>query len=545
MQKISSLPWIVLGISLLITIVVWSSFLQTESKIQQIEFNATTEQITFEIIKNLEEYEQVLVGAKGLFGASEKVEYDEWKKFIKIQELETRYPGMQGIGYVHHITNEEKDDFINEMKSYGIEDYTITPEGIRDEYFPVMFLEPQDFRNKRALGYDIYVEETRHQAVEILKNTKEMTFTGKIILVQETEKNIQNGFLMLVPIFSNEIAPNSGMNELEGIVYAVFRMDDFMNNVLDPKLFEMIHLEIYDDKVSEENILFNSGHFQIDEEKFSQINSEQLGNRNWVFSYHGIQPPLEGIEQNLVFIIPVIGICVSILLFYFVSIFVQNLKLTRESLKNEKMSAMGMMSSRIAHDIRNPLSIITVALENLKLLYGADESKAKQINKISKSVDSINNIIQDVLNFAKTEKLHLEVTTINTMLRKIVSGINLSDGIEIQLPEKDISINCDKSKMESVFVNLISNAIQAIQKDGKVTISAQDISNKVHLTFEDSGPGIPDNKLSEIFEPMFTTKKSGTGLGLSICKNIVEQHGGKISASNNPTKFVIELPKNL
>ena len=108
-----------------------------------------------------------------------------------------------------------------------MEDYTIKPEGIRDEYYPVMFLEPQDFRNKKAMGYDIFIEETRHNAVELVKNTGSTTVTGKIILVQETENDVQNGFLMLVPVYSNESNEMNESFELEGIVYSVFRINDF------------------------------------------------------------------------------------------------------------------------------------------------------------------------------------------------------------------------------------------------------------------------------------------------------------------------------
>jgi signal transduction histidine kinase len=95
-----------------------------------------------------------------------------------------------------------------------------------------------------------------------------------------------------------------------------------------------------------------------------------------------------------------------------------------------------------------------------------------------------------------------------------------------------------------LFSNLISNAVQAIGgKEGTVTVRLDDDLQDVIIEVEDSGPGIPDDVLPKIFEPLFTTKQYGTGLGLVSCKNIVDAHKGKITVQNNPTKFIIRIPK--
>lgn len=115
--------------------------------------------------------------------------------------------------------------------------------------------------------------------------------------------------------------------------------------------------------------------------------------------------------------------------------------------------------------------------------------------------------------------------------------------VKIDLQDSDIEIKCDSRKMESVFINLILNAIQAIDKNqGKITIRARKEGDFVAIDFEDTGPGIPEKIIDDIFDPLVTTKERGTGLGLSSCKNIIEQHGGSISAKNNPTIFTVKLP---
>jgi len=547
MKRVEILPWVILGISLVITLSLWENFLNSELNIQQMQFEANIIDATQKISDRLARYEQVLIGAKGLFAASEKVELDEWKKFIDVQKIDERFPGIQGVGYAHHITNEERDDFIEELKNFGETDYAIKPEGIRDEYYPVMFLEPQDFRNKKAIGYDIFVEETRHNAIGIVKSTGTTTITGKVMLIQETENDIQNGFLMLVPIYEKKLNGVESF-ELDGIVFAVFRMNDFVRGIFESGFFENTHMKIYDNGISDENLFFDSNHIiqkRFDEGEFSEIINVEVGNREWKIVFEGVQPPHQGIEQQILVAIPIIGFFVSILLFYFVRVFVENMKFSQESVKSEKMSIIGMMAARIAHDIRNPLTIINVCNENLKLMIGEDKIKQSQVEKISRSVKSISDIIEDVLTFAKNKKINKEKISIKTMLQNVLDEINIPDKIKIHIPKNHVIINCDKSKIESVFSNLISNSIQAIENEGKIAVYIKESPNKILIIFEDSGPGIPEEKLSEIFDVSFTTKQSGTGLGLSICKNIIEQHNGKIYVANNPTRFTLELPKGI
>ena len=104
-------------------------------------------------------------------------------------------------------------------------------------------------------------------------------------------------------------------------------------------------------------------------------------------------------------------------------------------------------------------------------------------------------------------------------------------------------LNCDAIKLEIVFGNILLNSIQAIaDTQGQVYVRFAKKSDSVIMEVTDSGPGIPQEHIDRIFDPLFTTKQKGTGLGLTSCKNIVEQHGGKISAKNNPTTITVVLP---
>ena len=111
--------------------------------------------------------------------------------------------------------------------------------------------------------------------------------------------------------------------------------------------------------------------------------------------------------------------------------------------------------------------------------------------------------------------------------------------------ETDVSIICDSRQLEIVFSNILMNAIQAMENSGQIKVRIIENEEDVNIEIEDSGPGVPEDKIDEIFDPLFTTKASGTGLGLVSCKNIIEQHKGSIKVKNNPTIFEIKIPKNL
>jgi len=122
--------------------------------------------------------------------------------------------------------------------------------------------------------------------------------------------------------------------------------------------------------------------------------------------------------------------------------------------------------------------------------------------------------------------------------------MNIPKNIKINLPKHDVSIYGNSSSLQIVGKNLILNAIQAIgNQEGNITIRFDDESKYIIIEVEDSGPGFSESKISEIFEPLVTTKQEGIGLGLVSCKSIIENHGGTITAKNNPTTFTIRLPK--
>ena len=215
-----------------------------------------------------------------------------------------------------------------------------------------------------------------------------------------------------------------------------------------------------------------------------------------------------------------------------------------ELVKSERLATIGTMASRIAHDLKQPLTIMYTYAEMLtpEILSKLDSKDKEKWLRLQNSIFDMNRIIEDVLDFARTTEIKKKKSSLLSILRLALNHVKSSYGIEINLPEKDISLNCDSRKIEGVMSNLLNNAVQALDGQGEIDVSISSDSKFVIIRIKDSGSGIPDENLDKIFEPMFTTKKTGTGLGLVICKSIVEQHGGTITVSNKPTTFTIKLP---
>lgn len=216
-----------------------------------------------------------------------------------------------------------------------------------------------------------------------------------------------------------------------------------------------------------------------------------------------------------------------------------------ELMKSEKLAIIGELASRMAHDLRNPLSTIKNTIEimeskpKLKI-----EEKLQYYGRLRRAMNRMSHQVDDVLDFVRTSELKLQPYSVLDIINSVKDGITIPNDVRIKIDQENVRINCDYRKIEAVFTNLLLNAIQAVENKGEVRIRIIDNSSDVLVAVEDSGPGILPENLNKIFDPLFTTKQLGTGLGLSICKSIVEQHGGSITVKNNPTTFLVRLPKN-
>ena len=221
-------------------------------------------------------------------------------------------------------------------------------------------------------------------------------------------------------------------------------------------------------------------------------------------------------------------------------------KLHHNVATSERLSSIGSLASRLAHDLRNPLSVIKNSLELLRIRLNPymDEKIDHQLAMVGRAVSRMSHQIEDVLDFVNISALRLEPSSIITIIESALLSTDIPKSVKITMPKNSATITCDPYRLEVVLSNLLKNASQAVKGNGEINIRIKDKNDDVIIEIEDSGPGIPENVMDKIFEPLFTTKQTGTGLGLASCKSIISKHGGTITAQNNPTVFSIQLPKN-
>lgn len=222
-----------------------------------------------------------------------------------------------------------------------------------------------------------------------------------------------------------------------------------------------------------------------------------------------------------------------------------------ELLKSERLSVIGQLSARIAHDLRNPISVIsnTSKMLRMKLQPHLDAKSEEQWNRLDRAVVRLIHQLEDVLDYVRTPQLKREYYPMSMIFHDVLERIEIPPNVEFHPSLTDATVYCDPGKMEIVFVNLLVNSIQAIDgKEGSIRVDITDNpdENFVLIKVSDSGPGIPEDVAAKIFEPLFTTKQVGTGLGLSSCKSIIMQHGGTIEIADSVegATFIIRIPKS-
>ncbi|GAB6076778.1 sensor histidine kinase [Desulfurobacterium crinifex] len=211
--------------------------------------------------------------------------------------------------------------------------------------------------------------------------------------------------------------------------------------------------------------------------------------------------------------------------------------------KAQKAQAWKEVARRIAHEIKNPLTPITLNAERIRRQFKKRNPQIEEI--IDKAVDSIlaeveviKRLIDEFRRFARLPLPEKKITNINELIRSTIEPYE--NKIKINFNLEDIpQIPVDRSLMREVFTNLIDNSIEAGATEFNVSTTTKD--GKVFIVFRDNGPGIPEEIADKLFVPYVSTKEEGWGLGLSIVKKIVEDHGGKIYTVDRNT-FVIELP---
>jgi len=228
-------------------------------------------------------------------------------------------------------------------------------------------------------------------------------------------------------------------------------------------------------------------------------------------------------------------------------------RLESQLIQSEKMAAIGQLAAGIAHEIRNPLAIIMNALYDLSEIVDTANPEVREDLQIAKDeMARVQEIINNLLEFSRESRAELERVDINDLLRKTLQLMHKSmQNADVRvITEFGLSAPCmaNQNALRQIFLNLITNAVQAMPQGGELRVRTESLPDKrVRIAVSDTGQGIPEEHLKDIFNPFFTTKApgQGTGLGLSVVHSVVRRFHGDISVRSKigeGTSFTIELP---
>jgi two-component system NtrC family sensor kinase len=220
--------------------------------------------------------------------------------------------------------------------------------------------------------------------------------------------------------------------------------------------------------------------------------------------------------------------------------------------QSEKLAAVGQLAAGVAHEINNPLTAILANAQMLQRRLPVDDELQESVDLIARAGERASQVVRNLLDFARKEEYRLVLTDVNETIQRAIELVQheLSKRAIHLIFEPDPNLPrllASRDHLSGVWLNLLLNAIDAIDRDGTIRVGTRLSAEKLYVTITDSGSGIPPERINRIFEPFYTTKAPGrgTGLGLSVCHRVVRQHGGSIQVNSQEgvgTEFTVELP---
>ena len=283
-----------------------SSRLEAEQDLQA-DFYFRARDAEARIAQRMSAYEQVLRGAQGLFAAFPQVDRRAFHDYVSALGLEQNYPGIQGVGFALLVPAEARARHVAALRREGFQDYLLRPEGERDPYTAIVYLEPFSGRNLRAFGYDMLSEPVRRAAMERARDTDVAALSGRVTLVQETGTEVQAGCLMYLPVYRKGARHETLLERhasLVGWVYEPFRMGDLMSGLLGERAAEL-EVWVYDGRAIADATLMYAARAggPAHRPSFEVVRTLEVAGRNWtlvVRSTPGFEARLDTAKSTLI-----------------------------------------------------------------------------------------------------------------------------------------------------------------------------------------------------------------------------------------------------
>ncbi len=581
---------IILAVAFSMTVLAWwfSHAAVEESTEERFQFRSN--EIETAILERLDGYETVLWSGVGLFDATGGATREQFADYVAALDLNERWPGIQGVGWAVPLEPGQIADHEAEVQAEGFADYAVVPEGRREQYSSIVYLEPFDWRNQRAFGFDMWSNPERREAMGRARDTGQAATTAMITLVQETEDDVQRGFLTYVPVYAGAETPATveGRRDAHlGWVYAPFRMDDLMSGILGSSS-DQVEFRIFDGQaVDPKTLLFDSNSSSTDAgSDLTRRETVLVQGHPWTMVFRTGEGFSLG-SDTLPTYVAVAGLLIEVLLFYVISTLgalnqraesiaetkTVELRRTNEELhrRSEELEYQTAQLTRrndelrqfahvASHDLQEPLRTMASYSSLVSNSYadGLGDEGQRWLGYINSSAKRLSELIREILQFSTFE--HLNSPAIGVDLNQIMDGVQedlvgmlAEASVEVEVEELPV-VAGDPVQLRRLLTNLVHNAATYRRAHGtpRVTVQSAPQDAMHRISVRDNGIGIEPEFQQRIFE-LFRraaprTEETGMGTGLAICRKIVHAHGGEIgvvSSVGHGTEFWFELEANV
>lgn len=560
--------WVIVALSLVLTVGAWRFAQHQVDERRRRQFDREADRVVDLIQERMGHYEDALWAGAALYHTLDgEVRVDDWVEYTDQIRIEEKYPGINGIGLIHHVSPGDLEDFL-EAQRLDRPGFRVHPEHDRSELMPITLIEPVE-GNAPAVGLDMAHETNRYLAACRARETGVAQITGPIVLVQDEERT--PGFLFYVPLYSSPGVPpeERRVESFRGLVYAPFVVSKLMRGTLSRESRSVGVTMADDDQVLYDENTPEDPEYDADPQ-FTRQEVVTLYGRNWAFDVHSARSFRSAQESWLPLTILIGGLVIDGML---VGLFVMISRANRQALScadeatirlEEKARDLEQSNRELerfayiaSHDLQEPLRMVGSFAELLDEEYADrfDEQGASWLQFMVDGARRMQALVRGLLDYSRVgrEEAKHEPVDMNALLEDVL--VELSEAIEeagAEVSRDDCpSVLGHRAQLHGLLLNLVSNAVKfrAPDRRPRVHVECRTVEGRALISVEDNGIGIDEQyaeRVFEIFQRLHVREEyPGTGIGLAVAKKVVELHGGDLEFRSEPgqwTRFFFTLP---
>jgi signal transduction histidine kinase len=564
---------LVLFLALGLTAVAWALSESQARRLAESRFHGESREMVGELVNHLEDYGELLQVVGALVETVPSVDRQTWREYLEKLHLSESHPGVTSVGYAKRATPTQLAELVASVRAEGFTDFTVTPPGERDDYYPIVFVDPFNGRNQRTLGFDPYSDPARRSAMESARDNGQTQATGLLRLRSEKAHEPDDGVVLYLPIFSSPRPPqdlDARRQSLRGYVYCALRLSNLVSSIMAQRAGKLVDVSIHAGTTSDaDSLIYTSLPAGSRPPRFHESQPIEVYGTTWTLDLDSSRGFEATIDDRLPSVVLGAGLLVSILLALVVGSLTSirqradDLAQLNEALEaaraeaDQANEAKSRFLAVASHDLRQPLQSLGLYLHLLASKLQTDEQRSLAGHVVD-GLATAERLLNSLMDTSVLESGQVQPSLTAVNLRDLVERIVVESrpeadakGLRLKLWATEGMVESDPVLVERMVRNLVANALRYTAQGGiLVALRARDADYRIEVW--DTGQGIPDDKLGVIFED-FTQlnnpqrdRRKGLGLGLATVSRLARLLGYRLevcSRLGRGSVFRLELPK--